>query len=44
MGQVGASFGHAHLTEMALIVKQDIAPDPVDVSLLGALGIVCDPQ
>jgi hypothetical protein len=44
MGQEGAYFGHAHLAGMVLNVKQDMAPDPGDVSLLRAQGIVFGPQ
>ena len=40
----GHRFRDAHLKGMALFVEEDIALDPIDVSLLGANGIVLDPD
>ncbi len=40
MGEEGFNFGATHVLGMALVVKQNMARDPVDVSFLGADGIV----
>jgi hypothetical protein len=40
VGQEGLHLGSAHLLGMALVVVEDEAPDPVDVGLPGARGIV----
>jgi hypothetical protein len=44
MDQERATFGHVHLAGMMLVMKEHIAPGPTDVGLLGAPGLVSDPQ
>jgi len=40
VGEEGLDFGDAHLFGMAFVVEEDVAPDPVDVSFFGAVGVV----
>lgn len=40
VGQEGLDFRSAHLGGMALVLEEDIAPDPIDVGFFRANGIV----
>ena len=44
MGQEGLDFGGAHGLGVAFLVEKNETPDPVDVSLFGAIGIVLEAQ
>lgn len=44
MGEEGVDLGLRHLAGMPLAVKQDVAANPVDISLLGAQRAVADTQ
>ena len=37
-------LGAAHVLGMALAVEQNVARDPIHVGLLGAIGLVFEPQ
>ena len=40
----GFQFYNAHFGELAFVVKEDIAPGPVDINLLGTVGIMLQPD
>jgi hypothetical protein len=44
MGQNGFDFLASHLLGVAFVVEQNVAFDPVYISLLGANGIVFEPD
>ena len=44
VGEEGFHFDTAHVFGMALVVEEDVARDPIGVGLLGAIGIVFEPQ
>ncbi len=44
MGQECLHLGRAHLRWMPLAMKQNEAPDPIDIRLLSSQGVVFDPQ
>lgn len=44
VGEEGADFGCAHFCRMFFVVKEDIAPRPVNVDFLGAVGVMFGTQ
>ena len=44
IGQKGFDFSAAHFVRMALVVEQNVAFDPVHISLFGANGVVFEPN
>jgi len=40
VGEEGLNFGCAHLCRVAFLVKEDVAPDPIQVGFFGAVGVV----
>ena len=44
VGNESLHFVSCHVVGMALVVEEDEALDPVDISLLGAVGIVLHAQ
>lgn len=44
MAQEGGDLGFAHLGRMAFLVEEDEAPDPIEISLLGADAVALDAQ
>jgi hypothetical protein len=44
MAQESGDFFFAHLSRMPFLVEEDVAPDPIQVGLLGADAVTFDPQ
>ena len=44
VGEEGLDFGDAHIFRVSLVVEEDEAFDPVDVSLFGAIGVMLAAQ
>jgi len=40
VGEKGLDFGRAHVIGVALVMEQDVTPDPVQVSGFGANGVM----
>ena len=44
VGEKGLDFRRTHVLGMAFVVQQDVARDPADVGLFGAVGVMFQAQ